>query len=482
MAKHDIDPALMQAILAKQRRLALADCFDALNLESRPNAKQQEFFNDIGKYRVRWAVCGNQSGKSTSGARELAWILNGDHPHWTRPKAWGDGPLKCIIAGKSRDIIQLELWEGKLKPLLYGNWKEVKRQSYVVGAQNEDTGDYILFIPHGTGSDDTVDRMQGYVAHYAWCDEMPEKAKVISELQMRINSKQGYFVGTFTPLAVNAEIKNMVDAADGVNSKRYIFTLFDNPLYHGREDEILAMTATWPARERRARLYGEWYQSDTAVYDVDRKAIQLPWPETYSVKWPHYLSVDPAGSSNTGLVVIADDVASGISYVIKAKYLREKDPQTLVQLAEKEVLGLNVVKRVSDVNPFFITTAQRLGYLYHQPYKKTERKMELIKNLQTEISQWRLYVIRDTCDALMDELETCRFGTSGDDSIVHSQRFHLLDALQYCIDIKPKMVNNITVAPVQPTWADKLMAAHEQTQIKKQTQPMRVSPRRRRRY
>jgi phage terminase large subunit-like protein len=480
MANIKLDPKTQAAVEARLRKMALRDCFDAADLSSRPNAKQWEIFNDIGKIRFRWVICSNQAGKSASGAREVAWVLNDNHPFWTRPSSWKDEPLLVIVAGKGRDMMETELWAKKLKPLLIGDWREVRRQAYLVSAINNTTGDKIIFIPHGDGSDRSIDLMQSYVAHYVWCDEMPERAKVLSELQMRTQSRQGYFLATFTPLAVSSEIKNMVESADGILSKRYRMTMFDNPLYKGREQEILSLAQTWPVRERSARLNGDWYQSDNAVYEADRKDISMPLPSNYSKDWDHFLSADPAGSSNTGCILAANDPATNITFVIRATYIREKDPQILVQKVEEVASGCRVVKRMSDVNPFFVSTAYRLGHTYIQPYKKTERKMELIKNLQTELSQGRLKMVIGNCDDLLDELETCRFAENGEERIVHSQRFHLLDALQYLVDIKPKTSNTITISSNQ-TWADQILVLHEKH--KKYLQNIRItnSSRRRRR-
>jgi phage terminase large subunit-like protein len=398
--------------------------------------------SETNLYLLANGMVTHNSGKSSSGARELAWILNDDHPHWKRPDHWGTGPLKVIVAGKSRDILTIELWRGKLKPLLTGNWKEIMVQRNIVGAENEDTGDYILFLCHGDGSDLTIDRMQGYVAHYVWCDEMPAEVRVLTELQMRVNSRQGYFVGTFTPLAVNSEIKNMVDASDGKLSKRYIFTMFDNPRYAGREDEIWQQASSWPVRERRARLFGEWYQSDSSVYELDRSMVVVNMPSSYSPAWRHHVSVDPALSSNTGLGVYAEDPATGVWYCIRADYIKEKDPDRLWEeiwrQVKSEYANLNISRCSTDVAPWFQALCTKNKVTFLQPYNKTQRKDELIKNLQSALSSGTLKLVAGKTDGLLDEFETCRYSDSQEGKIVAGQKYHLLDQAQYFIDTKIK--------------------------------------------
>jgi hypothetical protein len=72
---------------------------------------------------------------------------------------------------------------------------------------------------------------------------------------------------------------------------------------------------------------------------------------------------------------------------------------------------------------------------YVVPYKKHERKKELIKNLQTALGN-KVY-IAPWCTTLLDELASCHYSDEMSDKIAKSSRFHTADAAQYLVDMLP---------------------------------------------
>ena len=169
---------------------------------------------DIEKIQYRWVIAGNQSGKSQLAAREIAWMLSGTHPFWSRPTRWGDEPLLILIAGQDRKMMETELWEKKLA--LYLNkdeWRGVRQGGTLQYVQNKNTGDKIIFLSHSDSSEKNRRHMQGYVAHYVWLDEMPSNIAILEELQRRVDSRRGYMLATFTPKFRNEAIRKVIDAA-----------------------------------------------------------------------------------------------------------------------------------------------------------------------------------------------------------------------------------------------------------------------------
>lgn len=467
----------------KARRDQLQYCFDASKPDSRPSPPQWTVFNDIEKIQFRYLVSANQIGKSSMGAREIAWIVNDNHPTWKRPARWGIEPLLVIIAGKGRDIMEKELWNKKLKPfLVVEDWKEQRVSGQLIAVKNRKTEDQILFIPHGDSSDGYIERMQSYVAHYVWLDEMPVKAKVFTELQNRVRERGGYMLTTFTPLSANSEIRRIVDGSDGIDSKKYQLSYKANPKYNDPEEErkLLALASTWPVRERAARLYGEWYLGDQAVYEFDRDKMCVErLPAHYSPHWRHLQAVDPALSSKTGHSIWAEDPKNGTWYCIEASYLQEKDPVELLQVCKRKGQGYNIVRRVSDTAPWFYALAHKESLSFLTPYKKNERKDELIKGLQNALTSGKVKIL-SSCTDLIEEFETCRWSENAEEKIIGSQRFHTLDAAQYAVDLLPKYegVQEVKQTPMEHiynTWLKE-----KENKIKKQASSARMFVRRRR--
>jgi hypothetical protein len=438
-----IDPKVLAAAIKKRQREALKLCFDPNVLESRPNPAQLEILRDIEKIPVRYCVAGNQSGKSTLVARELAWILNGEHPFWTRPKRWGDKPLLVIVAGQTRQIIETELWRGKLLRFLNAaDWKEDKKPHGIIGARNLKTGDEIVFIPHGDGSEDTIRNMQSYVANYVWLDEMPKSTKVLTELLERVIAMRGYLLASFTPLQVNAEIRRIIDASDGIHAKRYRMSKLDNPRFAKERERLIAATAGMTIAERNTRLYGEWAVASTAVFAFEPEKHVAELPKSYDpLTWEHVEAIDPALSSKTGYVLVARDPETKVWYTVKADYIegkKGKDPNEACLECYNKGAGYRIVRRVSDVANWFTPLMYNsYGYTYLQPYNKNSRKAELISGLQKALSDGILKVTPE-CELLIEEFTTCRWSETAIDKIVGSQHYHLLDALQYFVDCRPK--------------------------------------------
>ncbi len=102
------------------------------------------------------------------------------------------------------------------------------------------------------------------------------------------------------------------------------------------------------------------------------------------------------------------------------------------------------MRRTCDVHEsWYIKGAAELGVHYTALVNKNERKKELIKNLQTALNDGKLRIGSDLRD-LIAEFTTCQWSETAVDKIVGARRFHLLDALQYALDVVPKFVPQTT--------------------------------------
>ena len=64
------------------RMIALNQAFNPMDLTSRPTTKQDEVLRDVWS-RHKYVIAGNQSGKSQTKARDVAWKLTETHPYWS---------------------------------------------------------------------------------------------------------------------------------------------------------------------------------------------------------------------------------------------------------------------------------------------------------------------------------------------------------------------------------------------------------------
>lgn len=451
-------------VAAAMRRLELLNrnsCFDPVDPQSRPTAPQQEVIDDFGIVRTQWIVAANQSGKSQTCSRLVAWFIEENHPSWKRPVEWGQEPLLCLVMGRTGKQLEESLWP-KIKSFLApGSFKEIRLGNILQRVELQN-GNRIVFQSL-ENPNVAAERIQSYVAHLVWIDEMPPTMKVLAEAMVRRNSRNGYFLASFTPLVVNDEIKRMVDAAAEPHSKKYIFKMFDNPVYRdpARQAEIYASMASLPEHVRNTRLFGAWSINDDAVYyfHYDR---MVEMPEGYSPLWRHVESVDPALKSALGLTIWAENPENGMWYCIRADYVKGiQVPTLLVQEVKERTKHLNIVRRIADPHEvWYIQTAASLGIQYIGVHKKNERKAELIKQLQEKLGS-KIKLVPGGTEDLITEFQECRWSDRTEGKIVNSSSFHLLDSAQYFCDNIPKFEKKI----ISHSWQDWLYQANDERKI-----------------
>jgi hypothetical protein len=96
----------LAAALKRRKTLSLHDCFDPIDVNSRPTATQRQILDDVDKVQFRYVIAGNQSGKTQTGAREVSWIFSENHPNWKRPERWGNEPLLILVVARTTKQIE----------------------------------------------------------------------------------------------------------------------------------------------------------------------------------------------------------------------------------------------------------------------------------------------------------------------------------------------------------------------------------------
>jgi hypothetical protein len=305
------------------------------------------------------------------------------------------------------------------------------------------------------------ERVQSYVAHLVWVDEMPSSSSLIDELQTRLYSKSGYFLASFTPLVFNPEIRKMVDNAKLPDAKVYRFKMFDNPLYANPEKqrEVLAAYSHMSDVALRCRLYGEWMEPESSVWSINRDAM-LEAPPNYHPSWRHVEASDPAVSSKFGLTIWAESPDNGIWYCIRDDYIEGiAAPDDIVAEVKRRTSGVNLVRRICDPHEtWYLGQASKAKLSYICP-KKDGRKDEMIKNLQTALSSGRIK-LAPWCTRLLDELERAHWsdGDTNRSRIVGGSKLHLADTAQYAVDLLPSPSKDYQAKP----WHAELRQANEE--------------------
>lgn len=464
---------LLLAAMEKLEKLRRQECFDPASPDSKPTPTQQQVINDFGSTHIQLIRAGTQSGKSQTCSRLVTWVLTETHPSWKRPTLWGSEPLLAIVAGRTGKQIEESLLPKIRSYLEPGTYKEV-RIGNIIQRLELTNGNRIVFQSL-ENPNMARERIQSYVAHIAWIDELPPTVDVMDELLRRVQARNGYFLASFTPLVRNVAVQRFVDNLTEPLAKTYRFRMLDNPLYGDvqRQTEILSSLQHLPEHVRNSRLYGEWMSDDNAVYHFDyNKMVELP--ENYSPLWRHVESVDPAVKSALGYTLWAERPETGVWYCVKAEYLKGIFvPTELVAAVAKLSSGYNIVRRISDPHEsWYIHTAASLGIKYTTVYKKNDRKDELIKAFQEALgSKIR---ISPTAELLIEEITSARWSDTKEGKIANGSDYHLCDTAQYFVDVAPKREASPQVGTNWQSW---LYAENEKRKINVEQRKMELTRR-----
>jgi hypothetical protein len=355
-------------------------------------------------------------------------------------------------------MMEVEIWGKKLLPFLDASeWKEIRQGGNLQYCEHRTKGTKIVFLSHNDGSDKARSHMQGYVAHWVWCDELPVSVKILEELQRRVDARNGYFIASFTSKVRNEAVRKMVETTGNSDiGKIYRMSKLDNPIYADRISEEIAKLDGLPENYRNAILYGDWYSGDNAVYQFDPETT-IQAPPNYHPSWRHVESSDPASAGKFGYTMWAEEPSSGIWYCIRADYVEGIFvPEKIYEEVMKRGEGLNIVRRISDPHEkWYLATASSHKTVYHTPYDKNSRKAELIMNFQgalavdIRIAPW--------CADFISEIQSCQWSESGNGKIIGASSYHLMDCAQYFVDCKPKR----EVSAIPKTWEQELREGNE---------------------
>lgn len=429
--------------LAKLRRALqqqLDECLDADDLESRPTGAQIDFLHD-SESEIIWIVAANRSGKTATWVRAVIWWLTGKHPYVKPPKSWGD-KFNILVVGRTLEILGTEIWEKKMKPLLPpGSFTPTRSGPTISSVEYHETGNKLIFMSHHDARN-AREKVQGFTAPVVILDEMPDDAGLVSELIMRTATIKGAkFIGAFTPLVENDQIRKVVDAS----GTRYKFKPEDNPKLMERfggiseyETWLKAQCAT--DAEYNARRFGDWYYRSgrvIAAYDASRH--MRPMFEGYHpMLTRHVAIVDPAAVGLVGVTIWAE--GPGVWQCAYSAELEGDAAFNLVKELESIYKHYNIIERRCDCNPAgFYKEALRQGISYIPIADKMDRKWETIEKANAAFAQDTILLSPES-QSLADQCLQAKVSETNTNKIIASSSWHLIDCLRYFVDNMPKAV------------------------------------------
>ncbi len=423
--------------LKRQQQLKLRHCFDPSAPDSRPTPKQLEVLTDTKDVLFQYFKGGNQSGKTATGARIVAWLLQGAHPYWDFKKEWPDEPLLMILVGRLGNHVE-EIWERKIKPFLQaGEWRENRQGGTLQWVVNPINKHKIVFATHNNPVE-AREKLQMYSAHFVWLDELTDHLGIIEELQRRVQAKRGRMLLTFTP-KIRAEAVRKFLETPTPYSKIYSISMLENPVYEGRREELLSQIMQLPKAQQETVLYGEWYVGEKQVFSFD-PSRHVASPPGYSVLWPHIPMVDPAASGLMGYTLWAGAYPNAHTWwCVKSEYIKGAAPSDLVELVEEKVKHLPQIlfKGFDSHEAWYGKTAIKMGVKdYRGVQNKHSRKSELIANFNGALINGRVRITPEAPD-IIAELTTCQWSEAVEGKIISASSYHLADTAQYFVDMMP---------------------------------------------
>lgn len=380
----------------------------------------------------------HNSGKTQCPARELGWILTDTHPTWVNP--WG--AMTVLIAAQDLTAAEAEIWRNKLSKFVNpSDWREIRQGQVLKRLVHKEKGHQVIFLSHGSSSEDDIKHLQMYTAHYVWIDEAPRAVRVVEELFQRVSTTHGFFVATMTLKARDPGTRRvreyLENLCDGHIGKIYRLSRLQNPKFKGFEAEELKKVAHLPKDLQQAVLEGIPVGDDLLVYEFNPDVMVVN-PPHYRVQWRHVLSVDPATESQLGMTVWAEDPKTGCWFCVIDDYIEGiRVPSRLVKEVERRVEGLNIVKRIYDpAEGWYAGQAREAGFHYVPVRDKSHRTDLMRANLQEALGLHLFLTPQAT--RLRHELETCQRSDTNDSKIANASKYHLLDTARYFWDGVPR--------------------------------------------
>jgi hypothetical protein len=429
---------LQRLALAKKalRQHELRSAIDPFKPDSRPTPAQQEVLESFRTHRHIYCFGGNRSGKTQLLGKISAAFFNRDMDQVDFDAKWRGIPMLILVVARTSEHY-MDIWEKKIRPFLTpGTFKEEKTGGVLQRVRHTSNGSKIVFQSHHNPTE-AREKVQQFGAHLVALDEQTTHLPLLEELVRRTTDTKGYFFNAMTPKMPAPAVKKYIDRPTDLK-RIFKLKMLDNPAVKGSEKEVLDEIFGLPLDMQRTILEGDWYQDAGKVYQYIPDLHSLE-PVGYSVNWRHAEFVDPAASGKVGFGLAAENPTTGRWYVIRAKKINGEAATDLLDLLEKETAGLNIAHRVSDPHETWFIKEANKRRRYYLGVKKDGRKDELVKGVSEALKDGWLKFAPGLTE-LEDEVTAAEWSPNESGKVLNSTKYHILDALQYFVDTRPKFV------------------------------------------
>lgn len=431
-----------------------------------------EFFKRGTQHRIRAFIAGNRSGKSFTGATELAYHATGRYPDWWEGRRFKKAINSWVVCESG------QLWRDSLQQLLLGAPGDVgsglipkdsiidtRSMPGVPGAIGQ------IIVKHKSGGHSYIvvktyemgrEQFQAAKLDCILFDEEPPE-EIFSEALTRTmgaGSEPGMVMLLFTPLkglsnVILKFLPNGIIPPGGVhpdNSQKWVCQLAWENVPHLSEEDKAMMLAEYHPNERDARSKGIPALGSGRVYPLLEEAITVK-PFQIPEYFNRAFGLD-FGWNNTACIWGAQDPVTNIIYLY-GEYKKGKlaDYQHVYAIQQRgdwipgaadpsgggrrddgrmkidyyRQLGLNLV-------PGYNSLAPGIGMIYTM---LDSGALKVFSNLEMFLSEFRVY----------------RYDTKDPNKIARNQDDHLLDALRYLIsqfDIISMSEHDMETADIDP--------------------------------
>jgi phage terminase large subunit-like protein len=298
----------------------------------KPHEKQQKFHESLAPKKQ--FVGGNRSGKTTGGAAEAVWYMQGKHPYkrlpW-EPPTFGRIVTVDLIQGLNKIILPML---SNLIPkswLLNGSWEDsYDKELRTITFEN---GSYCEILTY----EQDLEKFAGTSRHWTWFDEEPPK-QIFTECSLRLLDTSGHWWMTMTPVEGMSWTYDDVYSQFGIDPYLLVVEvdMDDNP-YLTEEGKTLALSGL-SQEELDARQHGRYVSVGGLVYpefDPEKHVIDAIGPPP---GWMRFDCMDHGIRNPTawlfccvdrdGRIIVLDEYyQAGRIVAHHAKFVKEMDDE-----------------------------------------------------------------------------------------------------------------------------------------------------------
>lgn len=419
----------------------------------KPHDKQRCFHESLAPKKQ--FVGGNRSGKTTAGAAEAIYYMQGAHPYkrlpWS-PPTFGRIVTVDIIQGLNKIILPML---SNLIPkswLINGSWEDsYDKELRTITLAN---GSYCEILTY----EQDLEKFAGTSRHWIWFDEEPPK-DIYTECMLRLLDTAGHWWLTMTPVEGMTWTYDEIYAKFGLDPYLLVIEvdMDDNP-YLTEEGKKLALSGL-NQEELDARQHGRYVSVGGLVYPEFDPAKHVIEPISSPPGWLRFDSMDHGIRNPTAWLFNCVD-ADGRIIILDEHY----EPGRIVAHHAKIVLEKDAefgepAYRVGDpsirnTDPITGTSVQ-LEYIYNNcPIILGNNDMSAgitrvkTKFLGSEVGP-EVYITKN-CVNLIWELRKYRWGKWAHKKMNYEKNAkerpvdkddHACDALRYALASRPEVDN-----------------------------------------